>query len=83
MCTPAAFQPEWATDTEKSQQLTSATQFSRGSDGEDDGSSSGADAESSVDPAEKLNQVNGMIQVCNADGRSFARIALHLYLPTA
>lgn len=46
-------QPEWARENQ-SQQLTSATQFSRGGDGED------------VDPAEKLSQVNAMIQVCNA-----------------
>ncbi|EJK44859.1 hypothetical protein THAOC_36570, partial [Thalassiosira oceanica] len=45
--------PEWARENQ-SQQLTSATQFSRGGDGED------------VDPAEKLSQVNAMIQVCNA-----------------
>ena len=71
-CVPAAFQPEWATDNQ-SLQLTSATQFSRGGGGEDDGESSGADAESSVDPAEKLNQVNAMIQVCNSLAECFAR----------
>lgn len=48
-------QPEWARENQ-SQQLTSATQFSRGGDGED------------VDPAEKLSQVNAMIQVVLESG---------------